>query len=232
MMRPVKTRLLVAGAALALAAGVALVGVRLARREAGVAGPAAFDAAQLGAFGPVPPFTLTERSGRPVRRDDLRGLVWVTDFIYTDCRDTCPTLSLEFAKLQAEFAGATDFRLVSISVDPVHDTPAVLRRYAERYHAGDRWLFLTGDRRAVYCLVRDGFKLSPAEESASLDCGPAVLGLGPAPAWAHGGTRTIVHTSRLALVDRAGRIRAYHSGDDPASLRVLRENVRRLLAER
>jgi hypothetical protein len=74
-----------------------------------------------------------------VTRDDLRGRVWVADFIYTECTETCPTQSLQFAQLQREFQDAADLRLVSITVDPVHDTPEVLRRYAERYGATDRW---------------------------------------------------------------------------------------------
>ncbi|HXG02703.1 MAG TPA: SCO family protein, partial [Candidatus Binatia bacterium] len=63
---------------------------------------------QLGRYGEVPPFSLTERSGRRVTRDDLRGTVWVVDFIYTECTDTCPTQSLELARLQREFAEAPD----------------------------------------------------------------------------------------------------------------------------
>jgi cytochrome oxidase Cu insertion factor (SCO1/SenC/PrrC family) len=128
-----RTRHLVAlaGASLLLAAAAAgLTG----RWGAGSSAPEGADTppGQLGDYGEVPAFTLTERSGRPVSRGDLRGLVWVADFIYTGCTETCPAQSLQFARLQQEFAGAADLRLVSITVDPVHDTPEVLRRYAER----------------------------------------------------------------------------------------------------
>src|SRR3989338_9906944 len=78
---------------------------------------------QLGDYGRVPRFTLTERSGRGITLDDLRGLVWVADFIYTECTESCPTQSLQFAQLQREFAEAADLRLISITVDPQHDTP-------------------------------------------------------------------------------------------------------------
>src|SRR6266542_6286386 len=81
----------------------------------------------LGDYGEVPAFALTERSGRRVTREDLRGLVWVVDFIYTECKETCPTQSLQFARMQQEVGDATDLRLVSITVDPRHDTPDVLR---------------------------------------------------------------------------------------------------------
>ena len=77
---------------------------------------------QLDDYGRVPRFTLTERSGRRITLDDLRGLVWVADFIYTECTESCPTQSLQFAQLQREFAEAADLRLISITVDPQHDT--------------------------------------------------------------------------------------------------------------
>ncbi len=188
---------------------------------------------RLGRYGEVPSFSLTERTGRRVTRDDLRGTVWVVDFIYTECTDTCPTQSLELARLQREFAEAPDFRLVSISVDPAHDTPAVLREYARRYGAGDRWWFLTGDRRSIYCLARDGFRLGVTDprDTEAFDCGGRAW-LGPARAWAHHGpSGLIMHSARVVLVDRALRIRAYHLAIDEASMARLRANVRTLLAE-
>lgn len=191
------------------------------------------DLEQLGRYGRVPFFTLTERSGRPVTLDDLRGSVWVADFIYTECTESCPTQSLALARLQREFAEASGLRLVSITVDPQHDTPAVLRQYAERYGATDRWWFLTGDKRAIYCLARDGFRLSVSDPAdPDVRCG-ALSWLQPAPAWAHHGSHGLVlHSARVALVDRAGEIRAYHLATDPESTARLRENIRTLLDAR
>ena len=188
---------------------------------------------QLGDYGRVPPFALTERSGRRVTLDDLRGVVWVADFIYTECTESCPTQSLEFTRLQSEFAGAADLRLVSITVDPQHDTPEVLRRYAERCGSGDRWWFLTGDKPDIYCLAQQGFRLSVVDTAAAAPptCGRA-LRLGPAPAWAsHGSKGLVMHSARAVLVDRTARIRAYHLATEPESMKSLRANLRRLLAE-
>jgi protein SCO1/2 len=189
---------------------------------------------QLDVYGQVPPFSLIERSGRHVGRDDLRGLVWVATFIYTECTETCPTQSSQLARLRKEFAATADLRLVSITVDPRNDTPPVLRAYAERYGATDEWWFLSGDTREIYCLAREGFRLSVIDPSAS---GPVTcattLRFGPAAAWAsHGSQGLIMHSARLVLVDRGGRIRAYHRADDAASLDRLRINLRRVLAER
>jgi protein SCO1/2 len=184
-------------------------------------------------YGRVPPVTLTERSGRPVALPDLHGRVWIADFIYTECTESCPTQSLQFAALQREFAGTSDLYLVSITVDPAHDTPAALRRYAERYGAGDHWWFLTGDKRDIYCLAHEGFRLSVVDPAAAEPpaCGQS-LSLGPTPAWAHHGAPGLVmHSARAVLVDRAGRIRGYHLTTDAESMASLRASLRRLLSE-
>jgi cytochrome oxidase Cu insertion factor (SCO1/SenC/PrrC family) len=122
----------------------------------------------LGNFGTVPEFDLIERSGQRVTRNDLLGLVWVVNFFYTSCPDTCPLQSATLARLQRDFADDRDVRLVSISVDPEHDTPAVLQDYAQRFGADpERWLFLTGDKAAIYRLAQEGFHLSAVDPGAA-----------------------------------------------------------------
>jgi cytochrome oxidase Cu insertion factor (SCO1/SenC/PrrC family) len=72
------------------------------------------------------------------------------------------------ARLQRDFADDRDVRLVSISVDPEHDTPDVLRDYAQRFGAApERWLFLTGDKAAIYRLAQEGFHLSAVDPGAA-----------------------------------------------------------------
>src|SRR5574341_926251 len=133
----------------------------------------------LQVFGTLPDFSLVERSGRRVTLADLRGKVWVADFIYTHCTDTCPLQSAEMARLQADLKGEPDLRLVSITVDPAQDTPAVLAEYAARFGADrDRWLLLTGKKQAIYTLTQKGFLLS-VEDPA--DVVPALPGRRPPP---------------------------------------------------
>ena len=149
----------------------------------------------LPVLGAVPPFTLTERSGRAVSAADLAGHVWVADFVFTHCPSFCPALTERMAGLQRTLAAAADpVRLVSFSVDPAHDTPEVLRAYAERAGAREGWLFVTGPREALAMLLRDGFKVAWADD------GP------PAS--------PITHSDRFVLVDRELRIRGYYHGTD------------------
>lgn len=193
----------------------------------------------LGVYGTVPDFALVERSGRRITRADLLGRVWVADFIYTECTETCPLQTASMARLQRDFADEPDLLLVSITVDPEHDTPEVLRAYAARFGAGEeRWWFLTGPREAIYRLAIDGFRLGVRDLGTA--AAPPPTGsrtwLAPAPAWAHPvpnpARQPIIHSSRLVLVDRQARIRSYHQGTDGESLEHLRGNARRVLRER
>jgi protein SCO1/2 len=94
-------------------------------------------------------FGLTDQHGRTLSAADLRGKVVAIDFIYTRCPlpDICPRLSANFAMLQRRYRDrmGESLLLLSVTVDPEFDTPAVLAEYARRWSAGSGWLFLTGD---------------------------------------------------------------------------------------
>jgi cytochrome oxidase Cu insertion factor (SCO1/SenC/PrrC family) len=134
----------------------------------------------LQVFGTVPDFSLIERDNRKVTRADLLGTVWVANFIYTHCTDTCPLQSARMAALQRDFPGQQDLRFLSITVDPRRDTPAVLTQYAAGYDADrTRWWFLTGDKPAIYALIQEGFRLSvedPTDSAAPAVASPAQRG--------------------------------------------------------
>jgi protein SCO1/2 len=80
----------------------------------------------------LPDFSLVERSGKKITLSDLRGKVWIADFVYTHCTDTCPLQSADMAKLQERWMNESDVELVSFSIDPGRDTPHVLSQYANR----------------------------------------------------------------------------------------------------
>lgn len=165
----------------------------------------------LGAFGMVPDFSLTERSGKPFGLVDLRDKVWIANFIYTHCEDTCPLQSAEMARLQDDLADKANVKLVSISVDPERDTPRALSRYAERFKADpDRWLFLTGKKKEIYHLAQEGFHLSAA----------------PAPDVGQESDE-ILHSSRFVLVD-GQQIRGYYESNDAEALGRLRRDLKKL----
>ncbi|MGH7320707.1 MAG: SCO family protein [Candidatus Rokuibacteriota bacterium] len=240
--RLVRRSLLWGGVAMALAIGAGVTAWSVLR--AGVlpifgvgSGPTQSEGAleALGMYGDVPDFSLTERSGRVITRADLLGTVWIANFIYTQCTETCPLQTAELARLQGEFQAETDLRLVSITVDPERDTRAALSAYAERYGADPvRWLFLTGDKRAIYRFAKEGFRLGVVDpDDPGAQAGSLLRFLSPRPAWAtHGSKGLIMHSARLVLVDRQARIRAYHLPNDDQSLERLRRNLKAVLRER
>jgi len=103
-------------------------------------------------FSPYPAadFTLTDQDGQPFSLSSLRGKLVVLDFIFTRCPGPCPLLSLKFSQLQHKLGErlGKDVMLLSITIDPRHDTPAILKEYAQRYSANlAGWKFLVGSTR-------------------------------------------------------------------------------------
>jgi protein SCO1/2 len=170
----------------------------------------------LGNFGTVPDFSLLERSGISINLSDLQGKIWIVNFIYTSCPDTCPLQSAEMAKLQGELDHEATFRLLSITIDPERDTLQVLSRYADRFGADPkRWLFLTGEKEEIYRLAQQGFHLSAVPVSNS-----------------EGNKGTaFIHSSRFVLVDGEAEIRGYYVSTDPDALRRLRRDLKTLLGK-
>ncbi len=182
----------------------------------------------LQVFGTVPPFSLIERSGTLVTRDNLMGTVWIVNFFYTHCPDTCPLQTANMARLQRDLKDVKDLHLVSITVDPERDTPPVLREYADRYEANpNRWLFLTGEKDAIYRLAQEGFRLSLVDPEQRVERRL----FAPTPVFAHHGEsgKRFIHSSRFVLVDSEARIRGYYPGTDEEAFQRLRQDVRILL---
>lgn len=188
----------------AVAVGVAL-GVALAGAVALAVWPRR--PAPLPHLGALSAFALTAESGRPLRLEDLRGQVFAASFVFTRCTTICPVITGKLRQIQdATRDLGPAFRLVSFSVDPEHDTPAVLARYAEEHHADPRrWSFVTGDYAALQRTVVNGFK--------------EVMERGPDKS-----PESILHGSHVVLVDGAGGIRGYYDANEPDCIaRVVRD---------
>lgn len=114
-------------------------------------------------------FELTERSGKTVKSEDLRGEPYVACFFFSTCPGTCTRQSNKMQLLQSKFRGKP-IRFVSISVDPEIDTPEVLSEYAEKFQADkERWLFLTGPIETIVRVGTEKFFLSGVEKRGHPD---------------------------------------------------------------
>jgi protein SCO1/2 len=164
-------------------------------------------------YGSVPQFSLVERSGKATTLADLRGSIWIADFIYTTCQDTCPMQTAEMAQLQEQWKDRAGLKLVSFSVDPEKDTTEVLSRYANRYKAdAQRWLFLTGAKEEISRLVQEGFRLSAVALSS-----------------AGNKDSVIMHSPKFVLIDKQAEIRGYYDSRDPQAMQRLKKDAASLM---
>lgn len=95
----------------------------------------------------LPDVSLIDQHGAAVSLASLKGKPVLIDFIYTSCASTCPLLTAKMAAVAHKLGPAlgADVTIVSISLDPEHDTPAALADYAKSHDADARgWIFLTG----------------------------------------------------------------------------------------
>ena len=183
--------------------------------EATPRGPAAaggHEGASLGdlapANDPAPPFALTDQNGNPLALADLRGKAVLLDFVYTNCPGPCPILTGLHVEVQRALDPALRDRVqfVSISLDPLNDTPSALREYARKRGADTaNWSFLTGPKEEVDAVLR-------------------AYGVGSARA----PDGTISHLVVTFLIDGEGRIVERFiglEGHDPKQVRAALERV-------
>ncbi len=194
-------------AVLALICVLFLYWLTQARRSQVVtAPPAVEDGASLGT---APTFEMTDQTGKRLDSDALKGKVWAAEFFFTRCTGVCPVMNRNMAKVFEALKQWEDFAIVSISVDPEHDTPQVLAQYGEQYGAdATKWYFLNGPKEEVVRLSREGFLLGTSEVAEEF-----------------------VHSNRFVLVGRDGEIRGYYVGTDEAEVHQLIADALRLLRE-
>jgi len=157
-------------------------------------------------FFEVPDFKLIDQNGKPFTKKDVSGKVWIADFVFTQCAGPCPLMTMSMVDLQKELAG-TPIQFVSISVDPAHDTPEVLKKYAAAMKADEKnWTFATGEPQQIFALAA-GMKIAASPADAE---------------------NSIMHAEKLILVNEKGWIRGYYFFKDPDKRKELLDDVRRL----
>jgi protein SCO1/2 len=161
--------------------------------------PDSWDPHHLEPMFDAPDFTLTDQDGKPFGSKQLRGKIWVADFVFTTCTGLCPVMTEqmhEFQKLTSE----SGIQMVSFSVDPEHDTPAALTQYARMNNADlSRWHFLTGDKEMLWN-ISNSMKLA--------------VGKGD-------GSHQVMHSSHFLLVDGDGHVRGVYDYKNSGYLKQL-----------
>ncbi|MDR6197883.1 SCO family protein [Siphonobacter sp. SORGH_AS_0500] len=137
----------------------------------------------------IPDFSFVNQNGDTVRQRDLKGKIYVADFFFTTCPTICPIMKRNLLKVYK----ATTIQLLSHTIDPDHDTPAILKRYALDLGVVDtRWQFVTGDRKKIYELGEKHYLITAQQDSTQ-----------------PGG---YIHSGHFILVDPNGHVRGLFDG--------------------
>jgi protein SCO1/2 len=180
----------------------------------------------------VPSFSFINQDGKIITDQDYLGKVYVIEFFFTTCPTICPRMSRNLVEIQNTFPDNRNFGVASFTINPTHDTPEVLKAYAEKYGiTNPNWNLMTGDEEVIYKLANQGFNLYTAVEAE-----------------AEGGFE---HSGNFALIDKNGFIRSrmvngnpviYYNGmiseeeqvDDEGQeqqITMLKEDINKLLSE-
>ncbi len=127
----------------------------------------------------IPDFAFLNQDSLPFNQDSVEGKVYLADFFFTTCPTICPKMSFTMELVQERMMEESDFRLVSHSIDPLHDRPSVLKSYAAKHHAAPgRWQFLTGEVDSIF-LMADAYmayaKKAPEEPGGYTHSGFLIL---------------------------------------------------------
>ncbi len=176
-------------------------------------------------FTQVPDFSFINQDNVVISNKNFTNKVYVAEFFFTNCPTICPIMNKNMVKIQDVFKDNLDFGIVSFSIDPVRDSPEVLKKYAEEKGATmQNWHFLNGKIKDIYELANNGFKISAGENAE-----------------AEGGFE---HSGLFALIDKNGFIRSrtvtqngfenpimYYDGLDIKQVNWLKEDIALLLQE-
>lgn len=173
-------------------------------------------------IGPAPKFELVNQDNKKITNETYKGKVYVLEFFFTTCPSICPKMNLSMLAIENKFFGNPNFGIISITIDPTHDTPEVLKAHAKLLGVkSSNWNFLTGDRAYIFNLANKGFNLY-AGENGKVDGG-------------------FEHSGLFALVDKNGDIRCrkddfgnpilYYDGLEKKGVRDIQQDINILLKD-
>ncbi len=177
---------------------------------------------KLQKIGPAPKFELTNQNNNKISNSNYKGKVYVLEFFFSTCPSICPKMNKNMILIQNQFFGNPNFGIVSITIDPEHDTAEVLKVHAEQLGVkSSNWNFLTGDKKYIYDLANKGFNMYAGENSK-----------------VNGGFE---HSGLFALIDKNGDIRCrkdeygnpilYYDGLEKEGVKALQQDISILLKE-
>lgn len=149
-------------------------------------------------LGLLPEFALVDQNEQAFTRDTMEGDIWVSAFVFTHCKSTCPRLTAHMKGLQTRVSDVPSANFVSVSVDPRNDTPEVIKAYMTKNALDERnWRFVTGDEEAIRHVVVEGFKVPIGDDESRV-----------------AGSDEIMHSNSFVLVDDKAQVRGYYRANN------------------
>src|SRR5690554_1033074 len=156
-------------------------------------------------------FSFLNQEGKSITNDEVEGKVYVGDFFFTSCSTICPIMKKQMLRGYEEFQADLDFQILRHSIDPGHDTVALLKDYAERLGVEDAstWQFLTGDKEKIFEIGQTSYLTTAMEDKNE-----------------PGG---LLHSGAFVLVDQEGHIRGVYDGTKEDQVDRLIRDIPKLL---
>jgi protein SCO1/2 len=159
----------------------------------------------------VPGFRFLNTDSSTVNGDFVRGKVWAINYFFTSCPTICPKMMAGMQRVQQAFPNDGQVRLVSLTVDPYHDTPFKLKSYAKKKNINlQQWQLGTGSKPDLYRFARNGLFITATDGD--------------------GGDNDFIHSDKIVLIDCENHIRGYYNGTDSDEIDQLIKDIRRLRA--
>lgn len=159
----------------------------------------------------IPKFSFVNQDSQFISNKTYDDKIYVADFFFTSCPTICPMMKAQMLRIYNEYRDNNKVKLLSHTIDPEHDSVALLKEYAGKLGvSSEKWSFVTGIKSEIYGIAEDYFSIVMEDEEAP------------------GGFN---HSGRLILIDWKGRIRSYCDGTDPKDVDRLMHDIDILLNE-
>jgi protein SCO1/2 len=160
----------------------------------------------------VSPFLFVNQFGENVTKETVKGKIYVADFFFATCESICPKMSSQLVNVQQAFLKDNDVLILSHTVNPMHDSVAVLKKYGERFGAQkNKWHLLTGNKKEIYDMARFSYLVNALE--------------------ADGSAEGFLHSELFVLIDSKKRIRGFYDGTDSVTIVKLISDIKLLKTE-
>jgi protein SCO1 len=160
----------------------------------------------------IPDFKFVNQDGDTISQADFKNKIYIADFFFTSCPTICPVMKTQMLRIYEKFKDNSELGILSHTIDPRHDSVAVLKAYKEKLGVNtNQWQFVTGEQEKIYEIAQKSYMVSAMEDKEAVD---------------EGG---FVHSGAFVLVDKNRNIRGVYDGTKEKEVNRLIKDIELLL---